>query len=71
MKSKVIYREAVHSDLQGVLQILPDGYGGIDYVEDQWEEFIGNIHFHPFVAVLEEEIVSNCVRFHSKRKIDH
>ena len=63
MKSKVIYREAVHSDLQGVLQILPDVYGGIDYVEDQWEEFMKNKHFHPFVAVIEEEIVSYYVIF--------
>ena len=56
-KLGVIYREAVHADRQGVLDILRNIFGGVDFVEDQWGELMEHKDFHPYVAVIGDEIV--------------
>ena len=54
----VIYREAVHADRQGLLDILPNIFGGVDLVEDQCGELMEHKDFHhPYVAVIGDEIV--------------
>ena len=53
-----IFRPAVLSDLQGVLDVVPGIYDGMDYVPDQWQEFINNPDFIPFVACVKDEIAS-------------
>ena len=56
-KSGVICREAVHADRQGVHDIIPNIFRGVDFVEDQWGEFMANEDFHSYVAVIGDEIV--------------